>query len=627
MKKRILLIVLFLVALITIPISTQASDLYMPKNIQKAYDSKTRSMDGTPGTAYWQNRADYLINVSFDPVMRIINGSETITYFNNSPDDLSQLIVHLFPHLYKKGNARDFDVEPADESDGVFIEEIVVNGEKIDTSPDSKSIEYQHSNLKLRLPEPLSSGEELKINISWNYVLNKDSHQRTGAVDSSSFFIAYFFPRIAVYDDIDGWNDFAYTGTAEFYNDYGDYDVSITIPQNYIVWATGTLENPEHVLREKYLKRYREAFTSDNIIHIVDSTECNSQKITKGNIWKFKAKNVTDFAFATSDHYLWDASSLVVDKKTSRRVFVDAAYHKHAEDFYQVGSIARQSVEFMSFRFPGIPFPFPKITVFNGLDGMEYPMMVNDITKHDMNEAIKLTVHEILHSYLPFYVGCHEAKYAWMDEGFTSFGDYLIISDLFSIEDAGFYFLEDYQQDAGDFLDTPLFTTSEWLKRPVYTYNSYPKPASFFIVLQNYLGEEKFKEVIQEFMNRCKRKHRSRYDFFFTLYNVSGENLDWLIKPWFYEFGYVDLAVNDVSQAGKNFKIQIEKKGNIPAPIELKVIFADGSEKIIKKTAGVWKNGVSLHLVEGLSSEKIKSVELIDVSLIDADLMNNLFLN
>ena len=625
MRKKIIFSVVFILSIAAISSFTKATDLYMPKNIQKAYDNKTRSMDGAPGSAYWQNRADYSINVSFDPATRIVKGSETITYFNNSPDDLNQLIIHLFPNLYKKGNSRDFDVEFADESDGVQIEKMTVNGENINTSPESKSIEYQHSNLKLRLPEPLLYEKKLKLKIDWNYVLNKGSHQRTGAVDSTSFFIAYFFPRIAVYDDIDGWNDFAYTGTAEFYNDFGDFIVSVTVPKNYIVWATGTMENPEQVLRGKYLKRFRKAFTADEIVHIVDSTECDLQNITKKNTWKFKANNVTDFAFAISDHYLWDATSLIVDKKTNRRVFIDAAYHKHAEDFYHVAGIARQAVEFMSYRFPGLPFPFPKVTVFNGADGMEYPMMVNDIAKEDINEAIKLTAHEILHSYLPFYVGCNETKYAWMDEGFTSFGDYLIISNLFSVEDANFYFLDDYRGQAGDFLDTPLFTTSEWLKRPVYTYNSYPKPASFFIVLQDYFGEEKFKKIIHEFMNRWNGKHPTPYDFFFTLYNVSGENLNWLIKPWFYEFGYVDLAVKEVSQKNKNYKIIVEKKGNIPVPIELKIIFADESEKLIEETAGVWKDGKSLYPIEVQFLKKIKSIKLIDKSLIDADLSNNIF--
>ena len=626
MKKKIVYTVIYILSNAIILSLTRASDLYMPKNIQKAYDNKTRSIDGAPGPAYWQNRADYSINVSFDPTTLILRGIEKIIYFNNSPDTLNQLFIHLFPNLYKKGNARDFDVEFADESDGVTIEKMAVNGKNINTSPESKAVEYQHSNLKLRLPEPLLSGKRLEMTISWNYVLNKDSHQRTGAVDSSSFFIAYFFPRIAVYDDVDGWNDFAYTGTAEFYNEYGDFEVSVTLPKNFIVWATGLLENPEDVLTQKYLQRYREAFTANNIIHIVDSTEYFLQDITKENTWKFKAKNVTDFAFATSDHYLWDATSLVVDKKTGRRVFINAAYHKDAEDFYQVNSIARQAIEFMSYQFPGLAFPFPKVTVFNGADGMEYPMMVNDITKEDMNEAIKLTSHEILHSYLPFYMGINETKYAWMDEGFTSFGDYLIFSSLASPELATFYFLEDYQRQAGDFVDTPIFAISEFLKRPVYSYNSYPKPASFFLVLKDYLGENEFKKIIHEFMDSWNGKHPTPYDLFFTLYNVSGEDLDWIIKPWFYEFGYVDLAIKDVEHNAEKYKIVIEKVGNIPAPFQVKINFQDGSEKKINKNAGTWKNGTNQFIVDGRNTKKIKSVELIDKSLIEADLSNNMII-
>jgi hypothetical protein len=624
MRKSIIL-VLFIISNALMFRFTTASDLYMPKNIRKAYENKTRSMDGKPGPGYWQNRADYQIDVTFDPVTRILKGSETITYFNNSPDTLNQLIIHLFPNLYKKGNARDFDVEPGDESDGVIIEQMKVNEKDIDTSSKSKSIEYQHSNLKLLLPESLLSGDKLEMTISWNYVLNKGSHQRTGAVDSASFFIAYFFPRIAVYDDVDGWNDFTYTGTAEFYNDYGDFEVSVTLPENYIVWATGVLKNPDEVLREKYLNRYRKAFTSNDIIHIVDSTECYLSNITKGNTWKFKAKNVSDFAFATSDHYLWDATSLIVDKKTNRRVFIDAAYNKNSNDFYQVSGIARQAIDFMSDRFPGIPFPFPKVTVFNGADGMEYPMMVNDISKADIHETIKLTSHEVLHAYLPFYVGTNETKYSWMDEGFTSFGDYIIFCNMATPETARFYYLSSYREDAGDFLDTPIFTNSEFLKRPVYSYNSYPKPAAFFLVMQDYFGEEKFKKIIHEFMRRWNGKHPTPYDFFFTLYNVSGENLDWLINPWFYEFGYVDLAVKEIKHNNETFKILIEKKGNIPAPIELKIIFADENERVIKENAGIWKTNKSLFTIDGKSSGKIKSVELIDKSLIDADLSNNIF--
>ena len=626
MKKTVLIFIFLSIMLLVLINNARASDLYMPVNFQNAYEKKTRSLDGKPGQNYWQNRADYSIKISFDPETRKIKGSETITYFNNSPDSLNELLIHLFPNLYKKGNSRDFNIDFIDESDGVTIEEIRVNGIKIDISSNSKSVEYGHTNFKLSLPEFLLAGRKLSLTISWNYVLNKYSHQRTGAIDSSSFFVAYFFPRIAVYDDIDGWNDFKYTGTPEFYNDFGNFEVSITVPENFVVWATGTLENPEEVLTTKYLQQYRKAFTSDKIIHIVDSTEIYQNTITKQNdknTWKFKATNVTDFAFATSDHYLWDATSLIVDKKNERRVFIDAAYNKESKDFYQVASIARQSVEYMSFQFPGLPYPFPKVTVFNGADGMEYPMMVNDISKEKREETIKLTSHEVLHGYLPFFVGCNETKYAWMDEGFTSFADYVIFNHFATPENARFYYLHGYQEQAGEFLDTPIFTNSEFLKRPTYSYNSYPKPASFFLILQDLFGEEKFKQIIHEFMNRWKGKHPMPYDLFFTIYDVSGENLDWLIKPWFYEFGYVDLAIKDVIETENEYEIQIQKKGRIHAPFQVKIIFEDDSEKIIKENVAVWKNGNTSYTINEPITQSLKSVELIDGSLLDADVSNN----
>jgi len=469
----------------------------------------------------------------------------------------------------------------------------------------------------------------MNMSISWNYVLNEKSHMRTGVVDSSSFFIAYSFPRIAVYDDIDGWNEFKYMGDTEFYNDYGNFDVSIKVPKNYIVWATGLLQNPEQVLSKKYLKRYKEAFLSDKIISIVDSIECTQNNITiqnDNNIWAFKAENVTDFAFAASDHYVWDATSLMVDKETKRRVFLDAAYNKDSEDFYQVIHIARDAVEFMSYEIPGIPFPFPKETVFNGLDAMEYPMMVNDTTLEDIDETIKLTSHEILHSYLPFYVGTNETKYAWMDEGFTSFCDYLIHSELVSPEKAGYYFLGEYKKEAGYTIDAPIFTSSEYLKRPTYTYNSYPKAAGFFLTLKDLYGNDVFKELIHEFMNRWNTKHPTPYDLFYTLNDVGKQNINWLVKAWIFEFGYLDLALKDIKQNNDEYKIVIEKKGRFPAPVHLKINFSNGESEIVKEKASVWKKADKEFIIKKRILKKIKSVELLDPTLLDADLTNNLYI-
>ncbi len=622
------LLIWFLLILVQFPGTgaAQPQDLFMPLNIKNAYLNQTRSMDGDPGIYYWQNRADYRIEVELDPIQGVLSGFEEICYYNNSPDVLSELIIHLFPNIYKKGNAREFLVDPSDETDGVSIKQILLDSENINLD---EQIEYIHNDIKLRLNRPLNPNQQIKITITWQYTLNKKSHMRTGRVDSTSYFVAYFFPRVAVYDDIDGWNNFKYSGRSEFYNDFGDFDLAVTVPRHHLVWATGMLQNPGQVLSEKYQQRLQTALTSDKIIHIIDSTECLDKDITASNnknIWRFKAENVTDVAFAISDHYLWDASSLPVDQKSGRRVLIDAAYNKHSRDFYQVAKIARQAIDFMSTQIPGVPFPYPNETVFNGLDEMEYPMMVNNMSVSDPGYLIKLTSHEIFHTYFPFYMGINETKYAWMDEGWASFGDYLISTKLDSAYVPNFYYLDTYKECAGRDLDMPMMATSIYLKRPTYHINSYAKPATFLYILQDLLGEKTFKKALHGYMDRWNGKHPTPYDFFFCFSNGSGQNLNWLFKPWFFEYGYVDLAIEDVSGKPGDYTIKIEKKGLYPSPIRLKIFYDDNSHDIVHKTADVWKDGKDQYTLFLKTDKKIKKVELFDAVISDTDPINNLYL-
>jgi hypothetical protein len=625
--KKIFISMLLLVGL-AFPANTFAgtSTLYIPLNIQKAYQKKTRSMDGKPGPKYWQNRADYSMDINFDPVTHILSGKETITYYNNSPDTLNELLLFLFPNYFKKGNARDNTIDYRDENSGVTIEQMKVNNIPVDISPGSRFLEYGHTNLKLLLEKPLLPGKSLLLSISWYYTLNKNSHNRTGSVDSSSFFIAYFFPRIAVYDDIHGWDDSLYTGIAEFYNDFGNFEVSIAVPRNFIVWATGSRQNPEEVLAPKYLQRFKSALFSDSIVHIIDAEDCTGNDITVPNsinAWKFKADNVCDFAFATGNHYLWDATSLVKDKTTGRRVFIDAAYAKDSRDFPHVAAIARQAIQFMSFEFPGYPFPFPKETVFQGLADMEYPMMVNDGTRNDINAAVKLTFHEIFHAYFPFFMGFNETKYAWMDEGLTSMGDYLFMGYQKKPNYRYIYFDNLYQNQMGHDLDIPIFARSDLLKSPVYYNNAYSKAAAFFLILRDFLGADLFKQTLLGFMNEWNGKHPCPYDLFYFFQEASGQEIEWLINPWFFEYGYVDLAVKKVSQHEDRYRIVIEKKGRYPAPIHMKISYADGSSEIIHKKASVWKDGNRTYTIKKTAAKTIKSVELPENIYLDADLTNN----
>ena len=605
-------------------LNAQNPELYVPVNIQHAYSNNTRSIGGNPGPNYWQNRADYQINVEVNPHSGLVTGAEEIVYFNNSPDTLNELYVHLFMNIYKKGNPREYAVEPTDENKGVIIESLSVNGNTINDS----SFEYIHNDFILHLDEPLLSGQKTNLSISWNYSINKKSHFRTGQVDSTSWFMAYFFPRLAVYDDIDGWNDFKYSGSAEFYNDFGDLDVAITVPRNYVVWATGMLQNPNQVLTETYSQRLSAALTSDKIIHIIDSTECTSNQITQPNdknTWRFKANYVTDFAFALSDHYLWDASSLIVDKSSGRRVLIDAAYNKNSMDFYKVAKIARQSIDYMSNEIPGVPFPYPNLTVFNGQDEMEYPMMVNNISTDDSVYLVKLTSHEIFHSYFPYYMGTNESKYAWMDEGFASFGDYLIVSELISEDVADYYYLEDYRANAGFEVDVPIITNSKHITRPMYHYNAYAKPAAFLYILKDLLGKDVFVKTLQEFMSRWNGKHPMPYDFFYTFNDVCGQNLNWLFRPWFFEFGYVDLAIKDVKYKFDKPEVIIEKIGLYPAPVHLEIFYKDGSRETIKENASIWKNDNQTTTLPLPQKGPIEKIELKSRLIPDADVSDNVY--
>nr|NQU94314.1 peptidase [Bacteroidota bacterium] len=496
----------------------------------------------------------------------------------------------------------------------------------LDVSPSGPDIRYIHNDFIIYLPKPIPPGGKSELSVSWDYILNANSHLREGMVDPGTFFVAYFFPRIAVYDDIDGWDDSKYTGTPEFYNDFGNFDVTIRVPENWFVWATGELQNPGEVLSEKVYERYKAAHLSDDIVHIIGASDLLSGNLTKRNsqnIWKFNAENVSDFAFGTSDHYLWDGSGLQVNRETGRRVFIDAAYNRNSTDFYQVAQIARDAIEYMSFQFPAVAFPYPKMTVFNGLSEMEYPMMVNDISTGSISETIKLTSHEIFHSYFPFYTGMNETKYAWMDEGLTSYGESIIASALDSLPFSGFYFSSAFRAYAGDDNDVPIFVSSEYLKSPVYYGNSYPKAATFFKILNDYLGEEKFSHALHAFINHWKGKHPIPHDLLFTFIDDTGEDLAWLIKPWIFEFGFVDLALASFDKSEDGYMATILKKGPYPTPFSLRIEYKNGEIQNIRKDVSVWKPDRKSHTFEIKTDEEIVSVRIINEQYFDIDLSNN----
>ncbi|MBL7886183.1 MAG: M1 family metallopeptidase [Flavobacterium sp.] len=614
---RKLIFITILVALVN-HYSFAQTTLPTPKNITATYAKKTRSEDGFPGKNYWQNTADYVINVNFNPTNRLLNGSEEITYFNNSNDTLREIVFKLYPNIYKKGSPRLMKFDDEDTNEGMNIESMSINNSVVEAN----NWFINATNMSVRI-QPLLPKQSLKFTIQFSYTLNKGSHMRTGQIDDGAFFIAYFFPRIAVYDDIDGWNRNQYLGTHEFYNDFCNFKTSITLPNDYMVWATGDLLNCSEVYHDKYCTRIQEAENNDEIRYIIDNNDLKSGNITKSNnptnTWKFDVKNVTEIAVAFSNHYVWQSSSVEVDKVTHRRTRVDAVFNDAHKDYHYVASDARKTVEAMSFNFPKWPFPYSHETVFDGLDQMEYPMMVNDNPVEDRAESIELTDHEIFHTMFPFYMGTNETKYGWMDEGWATIGEWLI-SPMIDPNIVDLYGIDRTSITSGTEIDLPITTLTTQLYGEAMFINSYPKPAFGYLYVKDLLGDDLFFKALHHYIKTWNGKHPMPNDFFYSMNTGSGKNLNWFWKKWFFEGGVLDLAIKNV----KGKQITIENKGNKPLPIDVEITFADGSKEKIHKTIEAWKNGNKTVIVSTKSNKKIKKVTLGSTYVPDSNKKDNI---
>jgi hypothetical protein len=589
MKKYMLIIPAFLFA------GTVCSQsLFTNIQVQNAYHRQTRNPSGKPGKNYWQNHADYRIRVSFDPGTRLLEGKETIRYSNESPDTLREVIVRLYPDLYKKGVNRTSRIAEEDLGEGVQIESFTIGDEAIRNFDNRRKAYRINTNLYIKPARAILPHSVTQFEVAWHYRLNAGSQVRTGMIDSTSCFIAYFFPRLSVYDDIDGWDTWSYNGSQEFYNDFGNFDVEIAVPKNYVVWATGDRLNAADNFTGNILAKIKTASSSGQIIHVIDSSDYLQRNVLKKDapgIWKFSATHVTDFAFALSDHYVWDASSVVVDSATGRRTLAEAAYNTVHKDYFDVASQANQSVYYMSHFYPRYPFPFAHITVFDGTEQMEYPMMVNDNPTRTHKDAVQLTTHEIFHSYFPFFMGINETQYAWMDEGWATIGESVISPKMGEPEDEGIFSKTRYERISGTSEQVPLITNTKVYEGAAYAANSYGKGGICYYVLQDLLGDSLYFASLHQYMNDWRGKHPTPYDFFYSFNDASGKDLNWFWQKWFFGWEYPDLSIRTVANRGGHTAVTIENKGGLPLPVCLNIISRDGHTALVKFTAGVWKSG------------------------------------
>ena len=621
MKKLIFSALLVASATLYASIASAQTALHITSEIKEAYNNKTRSMDGKVSATYWQNRSDYQIKAELNPATRQLTGSETITYTNNSTDSLNVLVFRLYQDRYKKGGVRDEEATLEDLHDGVDIQKMVVDGKEYDV----KNLRHRGTNLFVRLSNYMMPKTQTKIEISWALQIPKGSDGRMGIFGDNNYFVGYWFPQVSVYDDISGWDVINHNGTVEFYNDFGNFDVEVTVPKNFLMWATGVFQNPEEILNEPFLQKYKQAQSSDKVINIVTKTDLKNGNITKNTeklTYKFKADYVSDFAFATSNNYLWDAGSVIVDNTTNRRVTVGAAYKASSKDFYNVAEHGLRSVEFLSKEMPAVPFPYPNLTVFNGTGGMEFPMMVNDGETATNADEVFVTSHEISHTYFPFYMGINERKYAFMDEGFAQFLPMDFQTRIAPELDAKMDNIQNYAYSAGREAEMPMMMPSHQQSGFTYGICSYYRPGTAYVLLRELLGDEVFKKTLKEYINRWNGKHPTPYDFFYTFDDVTKQNLSWFWKPWFFEIGVPDLAIKSADKTGK---VVIERKGALPIPISVELILEDGTKEYAYESAAIWKDGKTEFTINKKTNKKVKSVKLGSNYIPDSDLQNNVF--
>lgn len=616
-------ITIFLLVNSFFSIQAFAQTLYIPRNIQEAYKKGTRSPDGSPGKNYWQNAGRYDISVTAAPPDRTIRGKEEISYTNNSPDTLKNIVFRLVLNVHRAGATRAGGVDSTYLTSGIHIDAYSENGT-------AKNWRYQRTPRSvqgLSLSKPLMPHDSVKFNIEWHYEISQQSN-REGMIDTTSYFLAYFYPRISVYDDYNGWDITEFTDQQEFYNDFNDYTLTVNAPANYIVWATGDLLNPSEVLQPSVAQKLQQSMVSDSVFHLATAADLAAKNVTAQqpmNSWKWKANHISDVTIGMSNHYLWDASSVSVEP--GRRVSTQAGYKASAMDFRQAVQNANYALNWYSRNWPGVPFPFPKMSIFQGFADMEYPMMVNDAATGNPVFSRLVQDHEIAHSYFPFYMGINESRYAFMDEGWATTLELLIGIDENGLEKAENFYKQfrviGWIRDKSMEEDLPIITPANVLNGVGYGNNAYGKPSLGYLAMKDLLGDDLFKKCLHEYMSRWHGKHPIPWDFFFTFNNASGKNLNWFWNNWYFSNYYIDIALQKVEKSNGGYQLTVTNIGGYAAPFDVQVKYQDGSSEKIHQSPAIWEADQKSAVIKIKTNKAAQSIILDGGIFMDADESNN----
>ena len=540
--------------------------------------NRYRTASGSPGKDYYQQKVDYTMNIILDDKNSKLYGDENINYKNNSPDELSYLWIQLDQNIRGVYNMEDMKTSsgiPEMSSIDSFVEEFTsekfVGGFNIEKVLDENGrplrFTINKTMMRVDLPNPIKSGQEFNFSIKWWYKINnhvplrdRSGYEYFSEDDNRAYVIAQFFPRLAVYNDIEGWQNYQFWGNGEFALNFGDYDVKITVPDDHIMEATGELQNPKEVLSKYELQRYKKAANSfDKPVIIVSEEEVREKEKRKSNgksTWHFVAKNVRDFAFASSRKFIWDMMAVKIGGKN---IIASSLYPKEGNPLWEEYStrvVAHTLKVYSKYTFD---YPYPKaVSVHSKNQGMEYPMICwnygrpnedgsySDRTKYSM---ISVIIHEVGHNFFPMIVNSDERQWGWMDEGLDTFVQYLTEQE----------FEKNYPSRRGEpskivrYMSGDQDFISPIMSNPENVFqlgpNAYSKPATALNILrETIMGPELFDFSFKTYAKRWKFKHPTPEDFFRTMEDASAVDLDWFWRGWFYSTDVVDIGVKSVDK-------------------------------------------------------------------------------
>lgn len=547
-----------------------------------------RSASGAPGHEYWQQRADYSIVATLDTAAKQLAGTVTIRYTNNSPDTLRFIWLHVDQNLFRPGStgsllsAAESRFGGGGAKGGIEITDAKVGGQAVKPY-------ITDAMMRLDLPRPLPPrGGQLTVTLAYHFAVPAHGADRMGR-DGSLYEFAQWYPRMAVYDDVNGWDTTPYLGPSEFYLEYGDFDYTVTVPAGYIVAGTGTLQNPGEVLTQAQRARLAAAVKVDTTVHVVTAAELKSgaARPTQGGArregtqtWRFRAQQVRDVAWAASPEYLWDATSW--DGILIQSFYRPSAAANWKASAQQVRSTIREN----STRW--FRFPWPQMSGVEGpVMGMEYPMLAMVSTGRDSANVQEILDHETGHMWFPMIVGSNEHQYPWMDEGFNTFINIFSLASYWKRPPAAIGAPRVGEVFVGQTIMTP--GDRQWAGQNQGIL-AYFKPAYSLLTLRNkVLGPDVFDAAFREYIRRWAYKHPQPEDFFRTIEQVSGQDLAWFWKSWFYTTATLDQAVDSVS-AGQNgvTTIVLRNNGVAVMPVELELTKADQSKQIVRLPVEIW---------------------------------------